>query len=86
MELKHEIAIMLLGLLLIFFLSAFVINEFTGRTFNDGIIEAETHHILTGKYHNTYEILDSSRAYILLLNEADFKTTYWNSKTKIFEE
>ncbi len=71
---NHIIAI--LTVLLVFFIAIFIINNHTGRSWSDAIEKAETHHIITGEYYNTYKILDADSLYIKIESRADFDETY----------
>lgn len=75
---KLELYSALITLVAFLLFIAFITDNCTGRKFEDGIKKAEIHHMLTGKYYNSYKVLDNDSTYILITNEAPFETTYWN--------
>lgn len=73
---NKNLTITILILFLVFFMLIFIINNCTGRSWSDAIEKAETHHIITGEYYNTYKILDADSSYIKIESRADFEETY----------
>lgn len=75
-DVNKNVTIAILIIFLVFFALTFIINNWTGRSWDDAIIKAETHHIITGEYYNTYKILDADSSYIKIESRADFSETY----------
>lgn len=94
MNIKNNMYSIVITAISIFFIFAFIINNATGRTYMDGIREAEIHHQITGKYYLKYyklqkiELQDTIAIKIIPYDDQEYEFTeiYFNEYSDMFHK